>query len=52
MKLHEKASLAFVGLVYVIMGILILRFPKFLYYWVAGVFIFHGVISLLRFSAK
>ncbi len=48
MNIYEKASLVFTGLIYIIVGILILIYPKFLYYGVAAVFMIHGISSLLR----
>lgn len=44
----EKASLIFTGIVFIIAGVLILRFPQFVYYWVAGGFIIQGAASLFR----
>jgi hypothetical protein len=52
MKLRDKISLLLIGSLYVIMGVLILRFPKFLYYWVAGVFLVQGMVSLFRLFSK
>lgn len=48
MKFYEKASFVFTGIVYICMGVLILLYPKFLYYWVAAVFLIHGISSLIR----
>lgn len=44
----ERAALIFTGIVFISAGILILRFPQFVYYWVAGGFIVQGVASLFR----
>lgn len=44
----ERASLIFTGIVFIAAGVLILRFPQFVYYWVAGGFIVQGVASLFR----
>jgi len=44
----ERTSLVFMGVIYLAVGALILLFPRFLYYWVAGAFITHGVSSLVR----
>ncbi len=44
----ERTSLVFMGVVYLGVGALILLFPRFLYYWVAGAFLIHGVSSLAR----
>lgn len=44
----ERTSLVFMGVIYLGVGALILLFPRFLYYWVAGAFIVHGVSSLVR----
>jgi len=48
MKILEKASLFFTGLVYICVGVLILFYPKLLYYGVAAVFFIHGLASLGR----
>lgn len=48
MNIYEKASLFFTGLVYVVAGILILIYPRLLYYGVAAVFLLHGISSLIR----
>jgi len=52
MKIYEKASLFFTGLVYICVGTLILLYPKLLYYWVAVVFFIHGLSSLVRSLQK
>lgn len=44
----ERASLIFTGIAYVCVGILILLYPSFVYYWVAGIFIIQGVSSLIN----
>lgn len=44
----ERISLIFMGVLYLGLGVLILIYPRFLYYWVAGAFIVHGVSSLGR----
>ncbi|MGM0508231.1 MAG: hypothetical protein ACQERZ_03585 [Fusobacteriota bacterium] len=44
----EKASLVFSGVIYLCLGVLILLYPKFVYYWVAGAFLIQGVSSLVR----
>ncbi|MGM0502678.1 MAG: hypothetical protein ACQERJ_09115 [Bacillota bacterium] len=44
----EKASLLFTGVIYLSVGALILLYPGFVYYWVAGVFFIQGVSSLIR----
>lgn len=44
----EKFSLTFTGIMYIIVGILIIFYPKFVYYWVAGVFLLQGISSLVR----
>ncbi|PRX18816.1 hypothetical protein BX659_1417 [Orenia metallireducens] len=43
----ERASLIFTGLMYLFVGILILLYPQFVYYWVAGIFLIQGVSSLV-----
>lgn len=48
MRFNEKASVAFIGTIYIIIGLLILKYPQFFYYWVAGVFLIHGIFSLVR----
>jgi len=52
MKTYEKASLFFTGVVYICISILILVYPRYLYYWVAGVFLIHGLSSLIRALQK
>ena len=44
----ERASLTFTGIIYMFVGALILLYPQFLYYWVAGVFFIQGISSLVR----
>mgnify|MGYP006273270619 FL=1 len=44
----ERASLFFTGVIYLGVGALILLYPDFVYYWVAGVFFIQGVSSLIR----
>lgn len=44
----ERTSLIFMGVLYLGIGALILIYPRFLYYWVAGAFIVHGASSLVR----
>lgn len=44
----EKFSLTFIGLIYIIVGVLIILKPKFVYYWISGVFILQGISSLVR----
>lgn len=43
----ERASLIFIGLMYLVVGILILLYPKFVYYWVSVIFLIQGVSSLV-----
>jgi len=49
---HEKNtikwSMIFSGLVYVLVGILILIYPHLVYYWVSGGFLIQGLSSLYR----
>lgn len=52
MKFSEKASWAFLGLLYVAAGLAILRWPTALYYVVAAIFFVQGVVSLLQVFAK
>jgi len=44
----ERTSLVFMGVIYLAVAALILLYPRFLYYWVAGAFVLHGVSSLVR----
>lgn len=44
----ERTSLVFMGVLYLVIGVLILVYPRFLYYWVAGAFLIHGASSLVR----
>lgn len=44
----EKASLTFTGIAYLIVGFLILTYPQFLVYWVAGLFFLQGLSSLIN----
>ena len=44
----EKFSLSFIGIIYIVVGILIILYPNFVYYWVSGVFILQGLSSLVR----
>lgn len=44
----ERVSLIFTGLVFLSMGILVLFYPAFVHYWVAGGFLIQGVASLVR----
>ncbi|ACB86320.1 hypothetical protein Nther_2770 [Natranaerobius thermophilus JW/NM-WN-LF] len=43
-----KASLVFSGIVYIAMGGLILIFPEFVYYWIAGGFFLQGIASFVN----
>ncbi|TDX48217.1 hypothetical protein [Orenia marismortui] len=43
----ERASLIFTGIMYLFVGVLILLYPQFVYYWVAGIFFIQGVSSLV-----
>ena len=44
----EKFSLSFIGIIYIVVGVLIILYPNFVYYWVSGVFILQGLSSLVR----
>ncbi|MFW5979995.1 MAG: hypothetical protein ACOC4G_03020 [Bacillota bacterium] len=44
----ESFSLTFTGITYLVVGFLIIMYPKFVYYWVAGVFFVQGISSLVR----
>ncbi|GEM_PF-2030725 len=48
MKKHERFSFLFTGAAYAAAGILILLRPKFLYYWIAGIFFIQGIVSIVR----
>ncbi|MDI3473701.1 MAG: hypothetical protein PWR30_24 [Candidatus Woesearchaeota archaeon] len=48
MRRTEKAARMFLGVSYIIGGILILRFQQLLVFLVAMVFIFHGILSVLN----
>lgn len=50
--IYEKASLFFTGLVYIFAGVMILFYPKLLYYLVAATFLIHGISSLARSGQK
>ncbi len=43
-----KRSMIFSGIVYVLVGILIIFYPRLVYYWVSGGFLAQGISSLLR----
>ena len=44
----ERVSLIFTGLVFLSIGVLILFYPAFVHYWVAGGFFIQGIASLAR----
>ncbi|MFW6007494.1 MAG: hypothetical protein ACOC4G_11305 [Bacillota bacterium] len=44
----SKISLFFTGFIYLLVGILILFYPRLVYYWVSGGFLIHGISSLIR----
>ena len=44
----EQVSLIFTGLVFLSIGLLVLFYPSFVHYWVAGGFFMQGVASLVR----
>ncbi len=48
MTWSQKASWTFLGLLYVVAGLAILRWPEMLYYAVAAIFFVQGVVSLIR----
>lgn len=52
MKFSERASWAFLGLLYVAAGLVILRWPDALYYAVASIFFVQGAVSLVRVFLK
>lgn len=52
MKLNERVSFLFTGLAYLLVGILVITQPRFLYYWIAGIFLIQGIVSLIRAFLK
>ncbi len=48
MNNNERISYLFTGLAYLLVGILVLTQPRFLYYWIAGIFLIQGLVSLVR----
>ncbi|MFW5873560.1 MAG: hypothetical protein ACOCZZ_01655 [Bacillota bacterium] len=44
----SKVSLTFSGLLYIVVGVLVLAFPELVYYWVAGGFLLQGLTSLVQ----
>lgn len=48
----EKISFLFTGLAYIIVGVLVLTQPRFIYYWIAGIFLIQGLVSLFRAFMK
>lgn len=44
----EKVSLTISGVIFLSIGLLILFYPQFVYYWVAGGFIIQGISSFIR----
>lgn len=44
----ERASLIITGLIFLSIGVLILFYPRFVHYWVAGGFFIQGVSSMIR----
>ena len=44
----EKVSLLLMGILYIIIGILLLFYPELIYYWVATVFFLQGISTLVR----
>ncbi|MBW6515652.1 MAG: hypothetical protein K0B81_03420 [Candidatus Cloacimonetes bacterium] len=54
MKVNVRLSFLFTGLAYVLVGVLVLTYQEFLYYWIAGLFLIQGLVSIIRaiFKAK
>ena len=48
MKKNERISYLFTGLAYLLVGVLVLTQPRFLYYWIAGIILIQGIVSLIR----
>ena len=44
----ERVSLILTGMIFLSIGVLILFYPRFVHYWVAGGFFIQGVSSLIR----
>ncbi len=44
----EKITTIFIGIVLIVAGIMILEYPRFVYYWVAGAFVLTGISYILR----
>ncbi len=49
---NERISFLFTGLAYILVGVLVITQPKFLYYWIAGIFMIQGIVSLVRAFLK
>ncbi|TYB30510.1 MAG: hypothetical protein FXF47_08875 [Candidatus Mcinerneyibacterium aminivorans] len=47
----EKIRVYFVGVAYLLVGIFILVYPRFVYYWIAGLFFLQGISLLVKGSA-
>ncbi len=52
MKNNERISFLFTGLAYIIVGVLVITQPRFVYYWIAGIFVIQGIVSLVRAFVK
>lgn len=52
MKWYERASFVFVGLLYIGAGLAVLKWPAFLYYAVAAVFVVQGLFSFARAAVR
>ncbi len=44
----ERISLAFTGIIFILIGFIVLIYPWTVYYWVAGGFIIQGISNLVR----
>ena len=46
--MNERISYLFTGTAYILVGVLVITQPRFLYYWIAGIFLIQGLVSILR----
>jgi len=47
----DKIRVYIVGIAYLLVGVFILLYPKFIYYWIAGLFFLQGISLLVKGSA-
>jgi len=48
MKFQERISYFFTGIAYIVVAVLVITHPKFIYYWIAGIFVLQGAASILK----